>query len=60
MIFLEKFDYQKFYISNIIDELAEVYTSRFWVAQVWCYLKILGRYFVFNWIYVMTFYPLLF
>ena len=29
MIFLEKFDYQKFYISNKIDELAEVCTSRF-------------------------------
>ena len=34
MIFLEKLDYQKFYISNKIDELAEVCTSRFWVAQV--------------------------
>ena len=34
MIFLEKFDYQKFYISNKIGEPAEVCTSRFWVAQV--------------------------
>ena len=33
IIFLEKFYYQKSYISNKIDELAEVCTSRFWVAQ---------------------------
>ena len=29
MIFRERFDYQKFYISNKIDAVAEVCTSRF-------------------------------
>ena len=43
MTTLGKFDYQKLYISNKIDELSEVCTSRFWVVQVWSYSKIIGK-----------------
>ena len=41
---LGKFDYQKFYISDKIDELAEVCTSRFWVVVI---QKLLERLFSF-------------
>ena len=40
---LAMFDYQKYYISNNIDELAEVCISCFWVVEVWSFSKTIWK-----------------